>query len=174
MSLEYIQSIQRKVDVNETIKLLRSALVAEFLSAHNYWTQAKIIQGVDSEEIRKELIEHRNEEMHHADLLMARIMELGGNPEVRPLDWDNHTKCRYQLAPNWDQKSILEMALSGEKCAIAHYTKMAEFLKNRDTTSYDLIMNILEDEYEHVRDLAQLQETTTTQRVSKHKPKEKK
>jgi bacterioferritin len=174
MSLEYIKGIQQQIDINQTIKMLRSALAAELNASHNYWTQSKIIQGVHSDLIRKELIQHQQEENQHAEMLVNRILQLGGNPEIRPLDWDKHTPCRYELAGSWDEKAILEVATRGEKCAIADYTKTAEFLKNRDDTSYDMVMHILEDEYEHVRDLNKLYEESTAIKESKHsKPNNK-
>lgn len=167
--MEYIKNIQQQVDINQTIKLLRGAIAAELNAAHNYWVQSKIIQGVHADEIRKELLQHQAEEMHHADMLAARIIQLGGNPEIKPMDWDKHAECRYELASAWDEKAILEQATRGEKCAIASYTKIAEFLKNRDTTSYDIVMDIIEDEYEHVRDLNKLENEALALKESKHK-----
>jgi bacterioferritin len=162
MSLEYMQGIQQQVDNNEIIKQLRRALADEYLTAHQYWTQSKIIQGVYKDEINKELYQHRDEEMGHANMLMDRILQLGGNPEIRPLDWDSLASCRYQLANDWDQKTILNQAIQGERCAVDHYTSIAQFTQSRDTTTYDIIMNILDDEYEHIRDLSKLQEMLQT------------
>jgi len=170
MSLEYIKGIQQKVDINEIIKLLRGALSDEFIAAHQYWTQTKIIQGVHRDAINKELFQHRDEEIGHANMLMDRILQLGGNPEIRPLDWDKFTGCRYNSAIDWDQRSIIESALQGEKCAIQHYTKLAEFTRGRDQTTYDIVMNILEDEYEHVRDLNSLENMINEKKESKHSP----
>jgi len=158
MSLEYMQGIQQQVDNNEIIKQLRRALADEYLSAHQYWTQSKLIQGVYKDEINKELYQHRDEEMGHANMLMDRILQLGGNPEIRPLDWDGLASCKYQLTNDWDQKVILDMSMRSERCAIDHYTKVAQFAQTRDTTTYDIVMNIIDDEYEHIRDLAKLQE----------------
>jgi bacterioferritin len=158
MALEYIQGIQQHVDNNETIKLLRGALADELIAVHNYWTQAKVIQGVYREEIIKELIQHREEEQGHANMLMDRILQLGGNPEIRPIDWDRLTKCRYEPAVSWDQRNILEQAIGSEKCATEHYSNIAEFVRNKDITTYDIVMKIIEDEYEHIRDLGKLKD----------------
>jgi len=173
MSFEYMKGIQQKVDNNEVVKLLRGALSDELIAIHQYWTQMKIIQGVHKDAIIKELAQHRDEETKHANMLMERILQLGGNPEIRPMDWDKFTNCRYKPATNWDQRSILETALSGEKCAIQHYTKLAEFTRVRDITTYDIVRDILEDEYEHVRDLTSLEKMIDQKKESKHAPKNK-
>ena len=158
MSFEYVQNIQQNVDRNEIIKQLRGALADELIASHNYWTQAKVIQGVYREEIIKELIQHRDEEQGHANMLMDRIIQLGGNPEIRPIDWDRLTRCRYTPCVSWDQKDILENAIGGERCATEHYSNIAEFVRNKDITTYDMIMKILDDEYEHIRDLSKLKD----------------
>jgi bacterioferritin len=158
MSIEYVKGIQQQVDNNEIIKMLRSALADELIATHNYWMQSKVIQGVYKDEINKELYQHRDEEMGHANMLIDRILQLGGNPEIRPIDWDRLTGCRYIPAMSWDQKNILEDALAGEKCATEHYSRIAEFVRARDITTYDIVMKILDDEYEHIRDLTKLKE----------------
>ena len=158
MSIEYIQGIQKKVDTNEIIVQLRSALADELIATQGYWVQSKLIQGSLKDEIQKELYQHRDEEMSHANMLMERILQLGGNPELRPLDWDNIAGCRYILNANWDQRTILDNALQSEKCATERYTKLVQFLDNRDITTYDIIHKILDDEYEHIRDLNKLRE----------------
>lgn len=158
MSFEYIKGVQGQVDKNEIIKLLRSALADELIAVHNYWTQAKVIQGVYKDDIIKELVQHREEEQGHANMIMDRILQLGGNPELRPLDWDRLTQCRYKPAAFWDQRSILEDAIGGEKCATEHYSRIAQFVRDKDLTTYDMVMKIIDDEYEHIRDLSKLQD----------------
>ncbi len=152
----YVQGIQDKVNKNEVIKQLLSLLAEEFISAFNYKMQAKVIQGFHKEDIRKEFLKHVQEENHHADLLIERILELGGNPEIRPLDWDKHSKCKYIPTTSNDQITLLEDAIQGERCAVRHYTEVINFLKSKDLTTYDLIHRILNDEYNHIKDLSKL------------------
>jgi bacterioferritin len=158
MSIEYIKGIQQRVDTNELVQQLRRALADELNAAYNYHIQSKIIQGSLREEIAKELLQHFEEETGHANMLTERIIQLGGNPEIRPLDWDKFSNCRYEYNTTWDQRDILEVALRGEKCATEHYTGIAQFAENRDTTTYDIVRKILDDEYEHIRDLNKLKE----------------
>jgi len=154
----YMKGIQENVDKNETIKMLRSALADEFIAMHNYWNQASVIQGVYREEIQKELWQHRDEEQGHANMLIERILQLGGNPEIRPLDWDRMTGCRYIPALSWDQKNLIQDALNGENCAVEHYTRIAQFVQSKDDTTYDIVSKIIDDEYEHIKDLRKLQD----------------
>jgi bacterioferritin len=158
MSLEYIRGIQEKVDRNEIVGLLRSALADELNAVHNYWMQAAMIQGYLREEINKELYQHRDEEHGHANMLIERIVQLGGNPDVRPSQWDLIAGCDYSPIVNIDQKEILEDAMQSEKCAVQRYVQLSQFLDNRDITTYDIVMKILEDEYQHINDLKKLQE----------------
>jgi bacterioferritin len=159
----YAKGIQDKVDRNEIIQLLRGALSDEFISAQNYWMQSKLLlQGPYHEEIQKELLQHMAEERKHADWLIDRILHLGsGNevsPEIKPMDWDRFGKCRYIPAIDWDALSMLNNAIAGERCATDHYAQIAEFTRTRDPVTYDLVQRIMDEEFEHIRDLSKLQD----------------
>ena len=158
MSIEYIKGIQDRVNTNEIVKQLRRALADELNAAQNYHIQSKIVQGSIKDDIAKELLAHYQEETGHANMLVERIIQLGGNPEIRPLDWDRTANCIYMMNTEWDQRSILDIALQGEKCATEIYTGIAQFTERRDVTTYDIIRKILDDEYEHIRDLNKLKE----------------
>jgi bacterioferritin len=159
----YIQGMHDKIHRNETIRLLKEALADELIAAHQYWMQAKLIEGFNKDNAVKELLQHREEEQEHADLLMNRIIELGGNPEIRPLDWDRYTKCRYAPTIDKDQVSILEDAIAGEKCSIEHYNQILEYTKDRDITTNQLIHRIINDEFEHIRDLNKIKQEVEAQ-----------
>jgi bacterioferritin len=158
MSIEYIRGVQEQVDKNEIINFLKNSLADELNAVHNYWMQAEMVQGYLRDNINKELYQHREEEQGHANMIIDRILQLGGNPDIRPIDWDNLATCKYNSIIHRDQKIILEDALRGENCAVQHYTKLSQFTQNKDVTTYDMIMKILEDEYEHIADLKKLQD----------------
>ena len=164
MSLEYIRGVQDQVDRNEVISMLRSALADELNAVHNYWMQAALVEGYMRDNITKELYQHRDEEQGHANMLIDRIVQLGGNPDIRPIQWDQISGCDYAPIINVDQKIILDSAVQGEKCAVMHYTKISQFLERKDITTYDIVMKIIEDEYTHIRDLTKLQEMLLSQR----------
>jgi bacterioferritin len=62
-----------------------------------------------------------------------------------------------------DQISILEDSIAGEKCAIEHYNQILEFTKDRDITTNQLIHRIINDEFEHIRDLNKIKKAVEDQ-----------
>ncbi len=168
MSLEYMQGIQDQLVKNEVIKQLRSALASEFMITHNYGIQAAIVQGHNKEEIKKFLLEAQESERQHCKLIIDRIMELGGSPDIRPLNWDKLSPCNYQTTTSVDQRLILDEAYEMESCISESYVRLLQFLEPRDRTSYDLINRILEEEYTGIESLKKLQENllSTSERNS--------
>jgi len=151
--LDYLRGIQENVDKNTAVKMLREILAGEFISIHRYWTQSKVVQGLYRDEIKKILGDHREIGLKHADLLSSRILQLGGNPELRPLDWDNITRCHYTQHVSWDQHEVLENAITHKRCLTNQYSKVAEFVKERDTTTHEIIMSCLNDDYKTIKEL---------------------
>ena len=161
MSLEYIQNIQGQVDKNEILKILRGVLAAELIAIHLYNSQAVIVQGVHRDDIIKEFRAHSDEEIGHMQMVMNRILQLGGNPELDPMTWNKHSQCDYTMNTSWDEKDVLELAIAGEKCAIQRYTEAAEFVKTRDVTTHHILLKLIDSEMEHVRDLSALLDQVT-------------
>ncbi len=158
MSLEYIQELQDKVTKNEVNKRLRVALAGEFNAAHNLGMQSRMVEGYQKDEIKKALWKMHQREQDHIQLLVGRILELGGNPDLRPLTWDNTAVCDYYPITKTDQKDILEDAYNSKSCKTQFYTQLLQFLEPRDKTTYDLINRILEQEYEGLNGIRKLQE----------------
>ncbi len=158
MSLEYIQGMQDKVTRNEVNKQLRVALAGEFNSNHNLIMQSKLVEGYQKEEISKHLFKMHSTAREHAQLIIARILEMGGNPDIRPITWDSLAVCDYYPITETDQKDILEDVYASKTCKTQYYTGMLNFLEPRDKTTYDLINRILEEEYEGMNIIRKLQE----------------
>ncbi len=156
MSLEYMQAIQDKVTRNEVLKQLYVALAGEFNAAHNLGMQARMIEGYQKEVIAKQLLKLHQKEREHIQLLAGRIMEMGGNPDIRPMNWDKIAQCDYLPITHTDQKDILEDVYNSKRCKTEFYGKLLLFLEPRDKTTYDVIKKIVENEYldlSTVRDL---------------------
>ncbi len=158
MSLEYIQSLQDKVTRSEVLKQLTIALAGEFNAAHNLGMQARLIEGYQKESISKQLYKMHQREQEHVQLLVGRIIEMGGNPDIRPMTWDRIAACDYQPITRTDQKDILEDAYASKRCKTEYYGKMLQFLQSRDKTTYDLITRIVEQEYEGLQSIKELQD----------------
>ena len=48
---------------------------------------------------------------------------------------------------------ILEQNLTGERCAIQRYEEIARFTEGKDYATYQMAINILNDELEHEHDI---------------------
>lgn len=77
-----------KMDVKEVVKLLNKALADEWLAVYQYWAGSKVAVGRMRGIIAKELEEHANEELEHANKLTERIIQLGGTPILHPKEWE--------------------------------------------------------------------------------------
>ncbi len=53
---------------------------------------------------------------------------------------------------------VLKQNVDGERCAIGVYKKLMDITKDKDVVTYELALQILQDEGEHEEDLQALQE----------------
>jgi len=146
------------INLDELITLLKKAYADEWLAYYQYWLGAKVAKGVPKDAVVAELIEHANEELDHADKLADRIIQLGGTPILEPSQWYDMANCKYARPDNPDIRVLLDQNIRGEQCAIEVYTKLIEFTKDRDQTTYHIVLKILQDEIEHEEDLETLKE----------------
>jgi len=142
-----------KLDVKELLELLNKALADEWLAYYQYWVGSKIAVGPMRELVVKELTEHAGDELRHAEMLVNRIIQLGGTPILNPQDWFKLTNCGYEVPEDPYVKKLLEQNIKGEQCAIEVYYKLLEFTKDKDPVTAKMVLEILEDEIEHEADL---------------------
>ena len=142
-----------KLDVNKLLELLNKALADEWLAYYQYWVGSKIAVGPMRELVVKELTEHAGDELKHAEMLVSRIIQLGGKPILNPQDWFKLTNCGYEVPEDPYVKKLLEQNIKGEQCAIEVYYKLLEFTKDKDPVTSKMVLAILEDEIEHEADL---------------------
>ncbi|NMC40135.1 MAG: ferritin, partial [Bacteroidales bacterium] len=98
------------------------------------------------------------EELTHAQLLVDRIIQLGGTPLLTPEDWMKMTNCGYDAPVDHYVEVVLEQNIKGEQCAIKTYSALLDITRNVDPVTYDIIVRILTDEVEHEEDLMALKE----------------
>lgn len=144
------------MDVNEIIKELNKALADEWLAYYQYWIGAKVAKGPMRGAVVAELEEHAGEELEHAGMLVERIIQLGGTPVLSPEDWYKKTNCGYDPPMDPHVKKLLEQNIKGEQCAIDVYQKLSIVLKDKDPITYQMVLEILEDEIEHEQELEAL------------------
>ncbi len=146
------------------IELLNKALADEWLAYYQYWIGAKVVKGPMKNAAITELLEHAADELRHADMLVERILQLGGEPILEPKDWYDMTNCGYDAPKDPYIINVLEQNIKGEQCAIQVYSQLLELTKEKDPITYNIALQILTDEVEHEEDLQALKEDLETGR----------
>jgi bacterioferritin len=147
-----------KMDVDELLNLLNKALADEWLAYYQYWIGAKVVKGPMKDAVISELDLHATEELTHAQLLVTRIVQLGGTPILTPEDWFKLTNCGYDAPADPYVGEVLNQNIKGEQCAIRTYSSLLDITREGDPVTYDIILQIISDEVEHEEDLVALKE----------------
>lgn len=146
------------VDLEKLLDMLNKAFADEWLAYYQYWVGARVAQGIMRQPVAAELEEHAQEELKHAEMLAERIMTLGGTPLLTPKAWFDKSDCGFAEPKDFQTKVLLEQNIRSERCAIIHYTKLLEFVKDKDPITYHMVLEILEEEVEHEEDLESILE----------------
>ena len=141
------------VDVDKLLEMLNAALAEEWLAYYQYWIGARLMEGPMRSEVEPELLVHANEELGHAELVAARIIQLGGTPVINPAQWTKLARCSYDEPSDPYIETILEQNLKGERCAIQRYEEIADFTAGKDHATHQMAVQILNDELEHEDDI---------------------
>ena len=147
------RKIIKDLNIDELIKLLNKALADEWLAYYQYWVGAHVVEGPMSGAAIGELMEHAEDEFRHAGMLVERIVQLGGTPLLKPEDWYKETNCGYEAPEDFFVLKILEQNIKGEQCAIEVYNKLVNLTAGKDIVTYNMVVEIMEDEVEHEEDL---------------------
>jgi bacterioferritin len=150
-----------KINSVELVKKLNKAFADEWLAYYQYWLGAQIAKGPMKESVIAELTEHATDELRHAQMLSNRIIQLGGTPLLAPKDWYTYANCEYLTPSDAFVKKLVEQNIEGERCAIDVYEKLMKETKDDDPITYNMALEILEDEVEHEEDLESLLEDLT-------------
>lgn len=146
------------LDVGRVVELLNKAFADEWLAYYQYWLGAKVVVGPMKDAVIAELMQHAADELRHADMVSLRIIQLGGTPLVTPHDWFAWTNCGYDGPADPFVAKILEQNIKGEQCAIGVYHSLIEEVGLKDPVTYNMAVQILQDEVEHEEDLQALLE----------------
>lgn len=136
------------------IKLLNEALATELVCVLRYKHDQFMAKGIHAEPVAAEFAEHAAEEQAHADLLAARITQLGGDPDFDPSGLRTRSHSEYRV-----RSSLVEMireSLVAERIAIESYGQMIRYLDDADPTTRRMLEGILATEEEHAEDLCDL------------------
>lgn len=142
--------------LGRVLELLNKAFADEWLAYYQYWIGAKVVEGPMKDAVIAELMQHAADELRHADMVSNRIIQLGGTPLTTPKQWFEWTNCGYDAPDNPFVEMVLEQNIAGEQCAISTYNSIIEEMGMKDPVTYNIAVQILEDEVEHEEDLQAL------------------
>jgi bacterioferritin len=137
--------------LQKLIKLLNDALATEIVCVLRYRRHHFTVDGVTSPKIKEEFLVHAQEEQAHADRLAERIVQLGGKPDFSPDSLSARSHADYD-----ESASLADMVranLVAERVAIETYRQMIRLVGDRDPTTRQILIGILEDEEEHADEL---------------------
>lgn len=140
------------------LELLNKAYADEWFAYYQYWLGAKVAKGPMKEAVMAELLQHAGDELRHADMLAQRIIQLGGTPVLSPQKWYEMTNCGYDPPEDPYVRVLLEQNIKGEQCAIQVYNALLKETKDGDPVTYNMVLQILQDEVMHEEDLQALLE----------------
>ncbi len=143
-----------KADRETVLKILNDALATELVCVLRYKRHYFMAKGINSEPVAAEFLEHANEEQEHADRIAARIVQLGGAPDLNPDSLTERSHSEYT-----EGTTLVEMIkedLIAERIAIDTYREIIKYLGEDDSTSRRLMEEILEKEEEHADELSNM------------------
>jgi bacterioferritin len=143
-----------KADRTTVIKLLNEALATEIVCVLRYKRHFYMAEGLNADPVAQEFLQHANEEQQHADLIAARITQLGGEPNFNPDGLSTRSHSEYV-----EGNSLLDMVredLVAERVAIDSYGEMIRYMGDKDPTTRRMLEGILAMEEEHADDLSSI------------------
>jgi len=138
-------------DPKTVVNVLNQALATEIVCTLRYRRHYFMAQGIASESVKAEFLQHANDEQQHADQISERIVQLGGEPDLNPegLAMRSHS----QYVEGTTLVDMIKEDLVAERIAIDSYREIGQWLSDKDSTSRRLMESILEKEEEHAEDL---------------------
>jgi bacterioferritin len=136
------------------LRLLNEALATEIVCVLRYKRHHYMASGIHAQSVAAEFLQHANEEQQHADLIAARIVQLGGEPNFAPEGLVDRSHSEYK--PGKDLTDMIEEDLVAERVAIDSYSEMVRYVGDADPTTRRMLETILAVEEEHADDLANL------------------
>jgi len=144
-------------DCDAVLRLLNMALATELVCVLRYRRYAAMDTGAVSATVKNEFMKRAQEEQSHAAQITARIVELGGEPNLDPLSGSDRGDGEY--AEEEMLTDMLAEDLIAERIAIDTYREIVRYLGEHDSATRQLIETILAAEQEHAEELANMRES---------------
>ncbi len=141
-------------DRDAVVKVLNDALATEIVCVLRYKRHYFMAQGIASDSVKQEFLEHAGEEQEHADRIAERIVQLGGEPDLDPATLTGRAHSEY--VPGNTLIDMIREDLVAERVAIESYREIVEWLHGKDPTTNRMLREILAVEEEHAEDMSSL------------------
>ena len=126
----------------KVIDYLNRAIRSELTAVSQYWLHYRLQEDWGLGKMAAKSREESIEEMHHADKLIARVLLLGGHPNLQKLD---------PLRIGQTARETLEADLAAEEEARTLYKEAREYCNSAsDYISMKLFEELLADEEGHI------------------------
>ena len=149
-----IEKSSYKIDKGTVIHLLNTSYATEVICSLRYKNHYFRAEEMGAKNAADEFLEHSKQEQEHADLLLERIHQLKGIPEMSPDYIINNSHIAYRECNTL--KEMLDENLKAEKVAIETYRYIVQFIENKDPTTRKVFEQILAVEEEHADDIEAL------------------
>jgi bacterioferritin len=141
-------------DRTALIKQLNHALATELVCVLRYRRHYFMARGIHSRLVAAEFLAHGNEELAHVDSLAMRIVQLGGEPDFSPQKLDERSHAEYVAGHTLHD--MIREDLVAERIAIQSYRAIIHSIGDNDSTTRDLLSQILAVEEQHADEFAGL------------------
>ena len=132
----------------EIIALLKKAYSMELETVTNYLANSINLDGVRAEEIKKALAGDVAEEIGHAQVLAARIKQIGGTaPGSGELNFGSQVQPPEDTC---DVVAVIKGVIKGEEAACALYNEIIQATDGTDYVTQDMCITLLASEEEHL------------------------
>jgi len=136
----------------EVLRLLNEALATELVCVLRYRSHHFMARGIHAKGIAQEFLVHASEELAHADMIAARIVQLGGEPNFAPEGLNARSHVEFAAANSL--REMIKENLIAERIAIDSYRDLIQYLGDNDPTTSRMIEEILATEESHADELA--------------------
>lgn len=143
-----------KANREQVTKVLNDVLATEIVCVLRYKRHYYMAQGISSDSVKAEFLQHANDEQQHADWVAERITQIGGEPNFNPEGLATRSHSEYK--PGENLTDMIKEDLVAERIAIESYSEIVRWLGNDDPTTRVLVEQILKMEEEHANDMSDL------------------
>ena len=141
-------------DLERVLFVLNQALATELVCVLRYKRHYYTAEGLNAQAAADEFLQHAGEESDHADMIAARIEQLGGDPDFNPDTLSGRSHSQYDSSD--ELKAMITEDLVAERVAIESYTEIINWLGDGDPTTRRMLEQILAMEEEHAEDMLDL------------------